>query len=145
MTIRVPLFGCRDLLSCAPQKHNNTIEHWCHRMLLSRIKAKMSANQNDAFELACSNLRLKRAKIRRLKKTIEKLEDKILDKDGGIHGWWTMTGERDVRLAEKEEEIEEQREEIAALKAALEQMRASQEANLGGDEGEKSTERKRSQ
>ncbi|KAB8294118.1 hypothetical protein EYC80_009567 [Monilinia laxa] len=90
--------------------------------------------------------------IRRLNQKIGELEEKILDKDDEIHNWWTDgkdKGEtirrKDRELAEKEEDIEEKNEEIAALKAELEEFRANQEAKVGGEEGERSAKRRRSQ
>ncbi|RAL67176.1 hypothetical protein DID88_007954 [Monilinia fructigena] len=106
-----------------------------------------------ATQLSFANLVLhgQSQEIRRLNQKIGELEEKILDKDDEIHNWWTDgkdKGEtirrKDRELAEKQEEIEEKKEEIAALKAELEEFRANQEAKVGGEEGERSTKRRRS-
>ncbi|KAG4032914.1 hypothetical protein MFRU_006g03720 [Monilinia fructicola] len=83
--------------------------------------------------------------IRRLNQKVGELEDKILDKDDEIHKWWTDGKEKGETIRRKDQELAEKEGEIALLKAELDELRANREAKVGGEEGERSTKRRRGQ
>ncbi|ESZ94701.1 hypothetical protein SBOR_4895 [Sclerotinia borealis F-4128] len=72
-----------------------------------------------------------------------RLEDKILDKDDEIHDLWAESQQKGRTIERKDRELAEKEVEVVALRTMLNELRAKEEAKVGGGKGEKSTKRRR--